>query len=163
MFTRAGGRRNPFRNWNFALVKNGVGHKSPVSRMEASIEYQPKRTLFRHDFCDIMERKVAGPPCGKSETYSPPPGPRGPGHTIGHKVGAGCGCVHAPERDHPTSPPPTHHSLESGTYFASYAMGPTTTGNSSMYKIIWNTSRLTKFVNTQSLKNCSLLRSFTGL
>ena len=48
-----------------------------------------------------MERKVAGPPSGKSETYSPPPGPRGPGHTIGHKVGAGCGCVHAPERDHP--------------------------------------------------------------
>ena len=160
MFTRAGGRRNPFRNWNFALVKNGVGHKSPVSRMEASIEYQPKRTLFRHDFCDIMERKVAGPPSGKSETYSPPLGPRGPGHTIGHKVGAGCGCVHAPERDHPPSPPPTTpwnqgHILP--------PMGPTTTGNSSMYKIIWNTSRLTKFVNTQSLKNCSLLRSFTGL
>ena len=73
---------------------------------KVSIEYQPKRTLFRHEFCDIMERKVAGPPSGKSETYSPPPGPRGPGHTIGHKVGAGCGCVHAPERDHPTSPPP---------------------------------------------------------
>ena len=49
---------------------------------------------------------MAGPPSGKSETYSPPPGPRGPGHTIGHKVGAGCGCVHAPERDPPTSPPP---------------------------------------------------------
>ena len=129
---------------------------------KVSIEYQPKRTLFRHEFCDIMERKVAGPPSGKSETYSPPPGPRGPGHTIGHKVRAGCGCVLAPGRDHPPSPPPyQYHSLESGTYFASY--GTDTTGNSSMYKIIWNTSRLTKFVNTQSLKNCSLLRSFTSL
>ena len=50
---------------------------------------------------------MAGPPSGKSETYSPPPGPRGPGHTIGHKVRAGCGCVHTPGRDHPPFPPPT--------------------------------------------------------
>ena len=115
----------------------------------------------REPFLDMnfVTYYIFDPPSGKSETYSPPPGPRGPGHTIGHKVGAGCGCVHAPERDHPLPSP--YHSLESGTYFASY--GTDTTGNSSMYKIIWNTSRLTKFVNTQSLKNCSLLRSFTGL
>ena len=157
MFTPAGGRKILFVYEILLWWKTERDTNRVLPKLKVSIEYQAKRTLL---FCDIMERKVAGPPSGKSETYSPPPGPRGPGHTIGHKVGAGCGCVHAPGRDHPPSPPPTTpwnqgHILP--------PMGPTTTGNSSMYKIIWNTSRLTKFVNTQSLKNCSLFRSFTGL
>ena len=161
MLTRAGGRRNPFCKYmKFCFGEKLSGIKIACFQNGKYLSNINQREPFLD--MNFVTYYIFDPPSGKSETYSPPPGPRGPGHTIGHKVRAGCGCVHAPGRDHPPSPPPyQYHSLESGTYFASY--GTDTTGNSSMYKIIWNTSRLTKFVNTQSLKNCSLLRSFTGL
>ena len=160
MLTPAGGRRNPF----CIYMKFCFGEKLSGIKIAC---FQNGKYLSninqREPFLDMnfVTYYIFDPPSGKSETYSPPPGPRGPGHTIGHKVRAGCGCVHAPGRDHPPSPPPTTpwnqgHILP--------PMGPTPPGIPRCIKLSgWNTSILTKFVNTPSLKNCSLFRSFTGL
>ena len=99
MLTPAGGGRNPFCKYmKFCFGEKLSGIKIACFQNGKYLSNINQREPFLD--MNFVTYYIFDPPSGKSETYSPPPGPRGPGHTIGHKVGAGCGCVHAPERDH---------------------------------------------------------------